>query len=122
DAWDGCASDHPIDRATAFFVKLYLQEDILPKVDRASMLNSLEVRAPFLDIDVVDFARTLPASLKLRGGVSKWLLKHAARQLLPPAIVDRKKQGFAMPVGRWFAEGALDQHGAGSGFWGRKLS
>jgi len=106
-AWDGCDSIDPVDRTTAFFIQLYLQEDILTKVDRASMMNSLEVRAPFLDIELVDFARRLPASMKIRNGTTKWLLKRCAEKLLPHEIVHRKKQGFAVPIGRWFSEGAL---------------
>nr|WP_238345842.1 asparagine synthase (glutamine-hydrolyzing) [Luteimonas saliphila] len=124
DAWDDCRSDDPVDRATGFFVRLYLQDDILPKVDRASMLNSLEVRSPFLDIEVADFARRLPARLKLRGGTTKWLLKQAAERILPAGIVHRRKQGFAMPVGQWFADGSLDLGLPGtddSGFWARML-
>ena len=122
DAWDSCPSTDPVDRATVFFVRLYLQEDILAKVDRASMLNSLEVRAPFLDIDLVDFARRLPASVKLRGGTTKWLLKRAAERVIPHEIVHRRKQGFAVPIGRWFAEGKLALPGQQPSFWQRQLA
>jgi len=125
EAWEGCRSEDPVDRATAFFVRLYLQDDILPKVDRASMLNSLEVRSPFLDIGVVDFAQRLPARFKLRGGTTKWLLKRAAERILPTGIVHRRKQGFAMPVGQWFASGPLDlnlQGAADASFWARVLA
>ncbi len=83
-------------------LKLYLQDCILVKVDRASMATSLEVRSPFLDRDVVDFVVPLPLHLKLRRGRSKVLLKALAERYLPPAIVHRKKQGFTVPVGRWF--------------------
>jgi len=121
DAWGGVADIDPVDRATCFFVKLYLQESILPKVDRASMLNSLEVRAPFLDIDVVNFARRLPASLKLRKGRSKWLLRRAAAKAIPAAIIERKKQGFALPIGKWLADGELDDLCGDSAFWSGKL-
>lgn len=116
DAWDNCASPDPVDRATAFYIRLYLQDDILVKVDRASMLHSLEVRAPFLDCDVVDFARRLPADVKLRGGTTKWILKQAAAPLLPPEVVSRPKQGFAIPSGQWFSEGRLPDPVAGRGF------
>ncbi|MBO9716747.1 MAG: asparagine synthase (glutamine-hydrolyzing) [Pseudoxanthomonas sp.] len=122
DAWEGCRSADPVDRATAFFVRLYLQDDILPKIDRSSMLNSLEVRSPFLDIEVADFARRLPARFRLRGGTTKWLLKRAAERILPARIVHRRKQGFAMPVGRWFATGQLDlglQGAPDAAFWTR---
>jgi asparagine synthase (glutamine-hydrolysing) len=108
EAWEECESRDPVDRTIAFFIRLYLQEDILAKVDRASMLNSLEVRAPFLDIDLVDFIRRLPTSFKLRNGTTKWLLKKSAESLLPFDIIHRKKQGFAVPIGQWFADGKLD--------------
>ncbi|GAA5070600.1 asparagine synthase (glutamine-hydrolyzing) [Lysobacter panacisoli] len=104
EAWDGCASTNDVDRTIAFYVKLYLQDDILVKVDRASMLHSLEVRAPFLDCDLVDFARRLPADTKLRGGTTKWILKQVARSLLPEEIVNRPKQGFGVPIGQWFRD------------------
>lgn len=122
DAWEQCRSPDPVDRATAFFIRLYLQDDILPKIDRASMLNSLEVRSPFLDIEVADFARRLPARFKLRGSTTKWLLKRAAAQVLPADIIHRRKQGFAMPVGQWFADGSIavdPGRGADSRFWKR---
>lgn len=84
------------------------------------MMNSLEVRAPFLDIDVVDFLRSLPADLKLRGGVGKWLLKQAARGLLPRNIINRRKQGFAVPTGRWFEQGLLPGGAGDNPFWRRQ--
>jgi len=107
EAWDGIRSDDPVEKATGFFIRLYLQESVLAKVDRASMMNGLEVRAPFLDLDVVDFARRIPTSWRLRGGTTKYLLKEAARGLLPASIIDRKKKGFGVPVGAWFRDGAL---------------
>lgn len=115
-AWDACAGDD-VEHTTAFFIETYLQDDILTKVDRASMLNSLEVRAPFLDIEVVDFLRRLPSEFKLREGTSKWLLKQAARELLPASILARRKQGFAVPVGRWFRDGELPAPGRGNPWW-----
>ncbi|MDO8347228.1 MAG: asparagine synthase (glutamine-hydrolyzing) [Rugosibacter sp.] len=90
-----------------FFTRLYLENDILTKVDRASMMNSLEVRAPFLDSDVIDFARKIPTEYKLRRGQTKYLLKKAMAPLLPSQILFRAKQGFAVPVARWFREGSL---------------
>ena len=107
ESWERCAGADDVDRSTCFYVDLYLQDDILTKVDRASMMNSLEVRSPFLDIEVVNFLRRLPSTLKLRGGVSKWLLKEATQHLLPAGIIGRSKQGFAIPTGRWFQQGAL---------------
>ena len=96
-----------MERTIAFYVRTYLQDDILVKVDRASMMNSLEVRAPFLDVDVVDFTRRLPADMKLRGGQTKYLLRRALQKLLPAPVLTRSKQGFAVPVGRWFRDGAM---------------
>lgn len=107
EAWDNCASHDAIERAIAFYVRLYLQDDILVKVDRASMLNSLEVRAPFLDCDLVDFVRRLPARMKLRGSTSKWILRQCAQSLLPREVLTRSKQGFAVPVGQWFRDGLM---------------
>lgn len=121
-AWDGAASTNPVDRAIEFYLSLYLQDGILVKVDRASMMNSLEVRAPFLDIEVVDFARRLPADVKLRGNETKWILKRAAEPLLPKGITARRKQGFAVPTGAWFADGRLPvqaEAGGNPAFWQR---
>jgi asparagine synthase (glutamine-hydrolysing) len=82
-------------------LKLYLQESILVKVDRASMASSLEVRAPFLDHELVEFVMGLPSSLKLKGFTSKYLLKKAARPYLPDEIINRKKKGFGVPIAKW---------------------
>ncbi len=106
EAWEsGGASADPVDRTLQFFTRLYLQDDILAKVDRASMLHSLEARSPFLDIEVVNFARRLPHSVKFRDGTTKWILKKALESILPHEIIYRKKKGFGMPVGAWLREG-----------------
>ncbi len=108
EAWEnGAPGASEVDRASQFFITLYLQDDILAKVDRASMFHSLEARSPFLDKEVVDFARRLPHSVKLRGGVTKWILKKALEPLLPHDIIYRKKKGFGMPIGSWFRDGVL---------------
>ncbi len=83
----------------------YLCDDVLTKVDRASMLNSLEVRVPLLDHKVQEFAATIPIHYKLRGGVSKWILKECVRDLLPPETLARGKQGFGVPITRWLGAG-----------------
>ena len=88
-----------------FDFETYLPEDILTKVDRMSMAHSIESRVPLLDNEVVDFASRLPASLKIRDGRRKHILKEAAAGLLPAHILDRKKQGFAVPLGGWFRGG-----------------
>jgi asparagine synthase (glutamine-hydrolysing) len=84
-----------------FFLSFYLRDQILVKVDRASMAASLEVRAPFLDTRIVELSLKLPWMLKLRGTSRKWLLKRAMRDVLPTAIVNRSKHGFAIPVAEW---------------------
>ncbi|HEV8702644.1 MAG TPA: asparagine synthase (glutamine-hydrolyzing) [Candidatus Polarisedimenticolia bacterium] len=88
-------------------IKSYLPLDILTKVDRMSMAHGLETRVPLLDHRLVEFAATIPADLRLRDGVTKHILKRAMRGLLPDSIIDRPKQGFAVPLGRWF-RGRLD--------------
>ena len=83
-------------------IKHYLPLDILTKVDRMSMANSLEVRVPLLDHKLVEFAATIPPALRLRNGSSKHIFKQAMRGILPDSIIDRTKQGFAVPLGSWF--------------------
>jgi len=85
-----------------FDFETYLPEDILTKVDRMSMAHSIESRVPLLDNHVVDFAAAIPAALKIKNGRKKHILKEAASDLLPPHILNRRKQGFAVPVGGWF--------------------
>ena len=104
-AWDSCPDGHIVDRTLQFYTRLYLQDDILTKVDRASMLHSLEVRSPFLDIELVDFVRRLPWDFKLRGGQTKFLLRRALQDTLPREILDRPKKGFGVPMGRWLKAG-----------------
>ena len=82
--------------------KTYLPGDILTKVDRMSMANSLEARGPLLDHVLVEYVATLPPEMKLHNGVSKYLLKRVAEKLLPREIVHRQKQGFAVPLEYWF--------------------
>jgi asparagine synthase (glutamine-hydrolysing) len=83
-------------------LKSYLPLDILTKVDRMSMAHSLEARVPLLDHKLVEFAATIPPSLKLKQGVTKYIFKKAMRGILPAAIIDRPKHGFAVPLGQWF--------------------
>jgi asparagine synthase (glutamine-hydrolysing) len=81
--------------------RLYLQDDLLVKVDRASMACSLEMRTPFLDHRLIEFAAGLPGDLKVRGFELKYLLKKAAEKWLPHKIVYRQKRGFSVPISRW---------------------
>jgi asparagine synthase (glutamine-hydrolysing) len=101
EIWDRCRQLHFVDRALQWWTQLYLQDGILAKVDRASMMCSLEARSPFLDIEVVDLARRMPWQLKLHGKETKWILKKALRGVIPDAIIDRPKKGFVMPIARW---------------------
>jgi len=80
----------------------YMTDDVLVKVDRTAMLNSLEVRAPLLDHKVLEYVARLPFEYKLRGDVTKWVLKECARAMLPAEIMQRPKQGFGVPLERWF--------------------
>lgn len=107
EQWDACPQPDLVDKTLQFYTKLYLQDDILMKTDRASMMHSLEVRAPFLDIDVVDLARRIPSRYKLRNGTTKYILKQALAGILPHDILHRRKKGFGTPVGEWFKSGAL---------------
>jgi asparagine synthase (glutamine-hydrolysing) len=86
----------------------YLPEDLLVKMDRATMAVSLEARSPLLDQELVAFATHLPANRKLHGGRSKVLLRELARTLLPAGLADRPKQGFSVPMNDWF-RGALGE-------------
>jgi asparagine synthase (glutamine-hydrolysing) len=83
-------------------LQTYLPLDILTKVDRMTMAHSIEARPPLLDHRVVEFAATIPARYRLRDGTTKYLLKRAMRGVLPDAIIDRPKHGFAVPLARWF--------------------
>ncbi len=90
---------------TAFlYYKTYLQDDILVKVDRASMYNALEVRAPLLDRQVVEFLASLPLAYRRRGSQTKWLLKKLMEGRLPQDILYRPKKGFGIPLPRWLRE------------------
>jgi asparagine synthase (glutamine-hydrolysing) len=96
-----CDAHLPLNRILYDDMKLYLEGDILFKVDRASMAASLEVRVPFLNRRVVEFAASLPIELKLRRLTGKYLLRRAMAGMLPAAVLKRPKQGFAMPVAHW---------------------
>jgi asparagine synthase (glutamine-hydrolysing) len=83
-------------------MKSYLPGDLLVKTDRMTMANSLEARCPFLDHQLLEFSCTIPSELKLKGMTTKYILKRALKDIVPQEIIDRKKHGFGVPVGRWF--------------------
>ncbi len=82
-------------------LKLYLQEGVMVKVDRASMACSLETRAPFLDYELVEYVMGLPSELKLKGFTTKYILKKVMKGILPPQVIERKKKGFGVPIAKW---------------------
>ncbi|MEA4989942.1 Asparagine synthetase [glutamine-hydrolyzing] 1 [bioreactor metagenome] len=101
DHWQPQNAATPLARAFHVYARQFMLDDILVKVDRCSMLHSLEVRAPFLDKDAAEFAARLPVSRKLHGFKRKWLLKKAFAELLPDEILYRNKRGFQIPVAQW---------------------
>ncbi|RPI03513.1 MAG: asparagine synthase (glutamine-hydrolyzing), partial [Calditrichaeota bacterium] len=97
-------SSDPLDQQEYVDIKTYLVDDILVKVDRMSMAVSLEARVPFLDYRFVEFAATIPSSLRLQGKRTKHILKNAFRHILPPLILDRGKEGFSIPLKNWMKD------------------
>jgi asparagine synthase (glutamine-hydrolysing) len=103
DPWFARANGSGIvDAALLADIMTYLPNDLLVKVDIATMANSLEARSPFLDHHVIEFAASLPEKYKLRGLTTKYLLKRVLRKLLPAQNLDRRKMGFGVPIGDWF--------------------
>ncbi len=102
--WASSAGAHPLDRLLDLNLRTYLLDDLLPKVDRMAMAHSLEVRSPFLDRELAEYAFTLAPSAKLRvrDMSLKRILKAAVADLLPPGLLDRPKKGFGVPLDRWF--------------------
>jgi asparagine synthase (glutamine-hydrolysing) len=98
---EGDAPDF-LDATLGVDVALYLPDDLLVKVDIASMAHSLEARSPFLDHEFMEFAATIPSDLKVRGRVKKYILKRALSGLLPEEILHRPKMGFGVPIDHWF--------------------
>jgi len=91
-----------LQKMTYLELKQRLAELLLMRVDKMTMATSVEARVPFLDHELVEFGIALPADMKVRGGVGKYLLKKAVEGILPPEIIYRKKQGFGAPVEEWF--------------------
>jgi asparagine synthase (glutamine-hydrolysing) len=102
--WDESRGADTLDRLLHLNLRTYLLDDLLPKVDRMAMANALEVRAPFLDHELIELALRLPPSAKVRGMSAKRVLKAAIEDLVPRSILDRPKRGFAVPLDRWFRD------------------
>jgi asparagine synthase (glutamine-hydrolysing) len=92
----------PLSRLLYLNAKTYLADDLLVKMDRASMAHALETRSPFLDRALMEYVAALPDHFKLRGRTTKWLLREAFRDALPGAVLTRSKMGFGVPLATWF--------------------
>jgi len=106
---DGSADRSWKARMMEYDLKTYLPNDILTKVDRMSMRNSLEARVPLLDHHLVELAARIPSRLKIRGGVSKGILKRVMARYLPKEIIEKRKQGFSVPLGSWLRTELRDE-------------
>ncbi|MCB9800536.1 MAG: asparagine synthase (glutamine-hydrolyzing) [Candidatus Omnitrophica bacterium] len=93
-----------IDKLFYLDAKVYLPDDLLTKVDRMSMLHSLEVRVPLLDYKVAELACSIPPTFKFRNKTTKYILKQAVRDFLPAKLLKQRKQGFSIPIQRWFRQ------------------
>lgn len=107
--FDACDARDYLEKIMFVDQKLWLPDDLLTKVDRATMAHSLEARVPYLDHRLVEFVATLDAGLKQRGNTTKFILKKLAADYLPNEIVNRNKQGFVMPLSIWL-DGSLRPH------------
>src|SRR5262249_31324402 len=101
-------SSDPLSRVQYVDIKTYLVDDILAKVDRASMAVSLEARVPLLDHKLTEFAATIPSRLKLNGRNGKYIFTRAVGGRLPDSVVIRRKMGFAVPLDIWFRKDIKD--------------
>src|SRR5438876_2563874 len=108
DCYGRADTADPLSRIQYLDVKTYLTDDILTKVDRASMANSLEVRCPLLDHKLMELAASMPSTLKLKGSVGKYIFKKVMEKHLPSEIIYRNKMGLAIPLARWFRNGIRD--------------
>ncbi len=114
--WREDPEKSPVDKTLEYFTNFYLPDDVLVKTDRASMMNSLEARSVFLDNELVDFARKLPAPYKFDGKNRKKILKVAANGIVPDSILKRPKKGFGIPLLYWLKQHDLSVEGSDQ--WG----
>jgi asparagine synthase (glutamine-hydrolysing) len=99
--WSSASGRSSLDRMLELDAGGYLVDDLITKIDIATMAHGLEARSPFLDHQLMEFAATIPAELKVRGTQKKWILRQALRPWLPADILDRHKQGFSVPLASW---------------------
>jgi asparagine synthase (glutamine-hydrolysing) len=107
-----CPSTDPVQQAQYADLNVYMPNDPLVKVDRMSMVHSLEIRCPLLDRRIIEFAFRIPASRKIMAGQSKYLLRQLARRRLPPELASLPKRGFTAPIGHWIAGEYADRYQA----------
>jgi asparagine synthase (glutamine-hydrolysing) len=108
DKYNEAEADNFLDKTLYADVMMYLPDDLLVKVDVASMANSLEARSPFLDHEFMEFVARIPAELKLKGLTTKYILKEALRGILPDEVLFREKMGFGVPLDHWFRNDLKD--------------
>jgi len=102
DPWRNASGDDVLDVMLEVDVTTYLPGDLITKIDIATMAYALEARSPLLDHELMQFAASIPAGLKVRGREKKWIFRQALRGWLPDEILDRPKQGFSVPINEWF--------------------
>jgi asparagine synthase (glutamine-hydrolysing) len=102
DPWEAASGEDVLDRLLEVDTLTYLPDDLIAKIDIATMAHALEARSPFLDHEMMELAASIPASLKARGTEKKWVLREAMRGWLPDDLLDRPKQGFSVPLSDWF--------------------
>ncbi|MDP8230823.1 MAG: asparagine synthase (glutamine-hydrolyzing) [Candidatus Gorgyraea atricola] len=107
-AFDRCRSKDVVDKVMSADIRTNLLDDLLVKMDIATMANSLEGRSPFLDHRMMEFAATIPSSMKIKGTRLKYILKQALSDVLPKEILSRGKMGFGVPIDRWFRDELKD--------------
>ena len=99
--WEAASGSSVVDKMLEVDVSTYLVDDLIAKIDIATMAHALEARSPFLDHQLMELAASIPAEYKVRGGEKKWILREALRGWLPDDILDRPKQGFSVPLSSW---------------------
>jgi asparagine synthase (glutamine-hydrolysing) len=125
DAWESTSGTELLDIMQEVDIRTWLPNDLIPKMDIATMAHALEARSPFLDHQLMELAASIPADLKLPGMRKKGLLRDALRPWLPPDILDRPKQGFCVPMAEWLrgdlrgmaSEVLLDPASLGRGYF-----